>query len=73
MGHFLSQTKKDLQRPPLTTTPQTAAKDVVHELFRWHIHRLYTVDGQQRPTGVVTATDIIQALHSAISPTVETQ
>jgi CBS domain-containing membrane protein len=47
---------------PVTVGPATPIRDLARMMVDGHIHRLVVVDGQRRPVGVVTSTDLLAAL-----------
>jgi len=51
----------------VTVGPQTPLPELVRTMIDAHIHRLIVVDGQRRPIGVVSSTDILGALASVPS------
>jgi CBS domain-containing protein len=38
------------------------AAQAVDKLVRQHVHRVFVVDAERRPAGVVTLTDVVRAL-----------
>jgi len=48
----------------VTVGPQTPLPELVRTMIDAHIHRVIVVDGQRKPIGVVTSTDILGALAS---------
>lgn len=66
----LGQLSKELPKNPvqrymstdlITTTPATLLTGVARMMFESHIHRLIVVDGERRPVGIVTSTDLLGA------------
>ena len=39
--------------------PKAALKDVIRRLAHSHVHRIFVVDTEKRPLGVISLTDII--------------
>ena len=63
---FLKETYADSQRiltPPLTCTPESSLRTVLLQLACSCLHRIYVIDGEGKPLGVVTCTDLINILH----------
>lgn len=48
---------------PLTTHASNTFREVVKELVASHVHRVWIVDGEGRPTGVVSLTDVMKVVH----------
>lgn len=46
-------------RPPHPRRPTSSLKHVVEKLVKNGLHRLYVVDDELKPTGVITLTDIL--------------
>jgi CBS-domain-containing membrane protein len=46
----------------VTADPGTALPELARRMLDSHIHRLVVVDGQRRPVGIVTSTDILAAV-----------
>jgi CBS domain-containing protein len=50
---------------PVTARPDTPIRDLARLMIDAHIHRLIVVDGERRPLGVVSSTDLLAALARA--------
>lgn len=59
LQEFLSLDKPQL---PPTVTPSTTLNATIMILASEHIHRVWVIDEQQKPIGIVTLTDIIKKL-----------
>lgn len=46
----------------VAATPETPIGELARMMLDSHIHRVFILDGQDRPTGVVTSTDILAAV-----------
>jgi CBS domain-containing protein len=46
----------------VTADPGTSLPELARRMLDAHIHRLVVVDGQRRPVGIVTSTDILAAV-----------
>lgn len=44
--------------------PHTTLGEVVEYIVQQHLHRVYVVDGSDRPVGIVTLSDILELLTS---------
>jgi CBS-domain-containing membrane protein len=54
---------RDLMTPVVfSVRPDAPARQVVEELLSFQVHRLFVVDDEGRPVGVITPTDIIRKL-----------
>jgi CBS domain-containing protein len=53
---------------PVTVSPSTALVDLARMMLDAHIHRVIVVDGDRRPVGVVSSTDILAAVAHAGLP-----
>jgi len=51
-----------MTRDPVTVPPDAPLRDLVHIMIDGHIQRVIVVDGERRPVGVVSSTDVIAAL-----------
>jgi CBS domain-containing protein len=62
-------------KPPIVQSPDTTLKDCAKELARLskeeRIHRLYLVDNDNRPVGVVSLSDIMPLLIPQATPTAQ--
>jgi len=47
---------------PITCTPETPLKNIMDIVLKQHVHRVWVVDEQKKPIGVVTLTDVIHAI-----------
>ncbi|HEY8505600.1 MAG TPA: CBS domain-containing protein, partial [Gemmataceae bacterium] len=47
---------------PVTVAPDTPIREVARMMIDAHIHRVIVVDAEQRPLGVVSATDVLAAV-----------
>ena len=54
-----SQSNMRPSRPPHRRRPASSLKHVVEKLVKNGLHRLYVVDDELKPTGVITLTDIL--------------
>lgn len=59
--NFLKETKR-FAKLPVELSETNNLPLAMHELSRHHIHRVHIVDTEERPVGVVTASDIIRCL-----------
>lgn len=46
----------------MTCSPDNSVRQIIDMICGHNVHRVYVVDGQQRPTAVVTLTDVLKAL-----------
>ena len=53
---------------PVTVSPGTTIGALAQMMMDAHIHRIIVVDQDERPVGVVSATDILAALAREASP-----
>jgi len=53
-------------RPPLTCLPTTTLETAIFRLATYRVHRLWIVDEQGRPVGVLSLTDIMKLFLPAI-------
>jgi CBS domain-containing protein len=44
----------------LTISPETSIAELVKKFETTHVHRLYTVDANKKPIGVITLYDVIR-------------
>jgi len=51
-----------MTRDVVTADPQTPLLELARTMIDAHIHRLIVVDGQRKPIGIVSSTDILAAL-----------
>jgi CBS domain-containing protein len=51
-----------VRRPPLTCNATDSLETVVKALARAKVHRIYVVNANQQPQGVITLTDIIDTI-----------
>ena len=49
---------------PITCNEDTTVIEVIKKLSENHIHRIYIVDKNERPIGIVSMSDIIVALNT---------
>jgi len=63
---FLSETKKDLLKVPITCTSDTTFYTIIKTMFQNHIHRIHVVDSEMRPIGVCSTTDVLAELSRII-------
>jgi CBS-domain-containing membrane protein len=47
---------------PVTVRPDTRIQDLARTMIDAHIHRVIVVDGQRRPIGIVSGTDVLAAV-----------
>jgi CBS domain-containing protein len=47
---------------PVTVAPATRIADLARKMLDAHIHRLIVVDGDNRPIGIVSSTDVLAAV-----------
>ena len=47
---------------PVTVSPSTPLRKIARQMLDAYIHRVIVVDGQDRPIGIVSTTDILAAL-----------
>jgi len=57
-----------MTRDVVTAGPQTPLPELARMMIDGHIHRVIVVDGQRRPIGIVSSTDILAALASSDRP-----
>ncbi len=57
---FEGQRKKE----PFVCTPDSSLIDVMEKLVQEKVHRIFIVDENKHPTGVITMIDVINALLS---------
>lgn len=62
VGEFLTFQRPRTSLTPIICTPSTKLEDVIHTIVWLNVHRLYEVDANKRPVGVVTLTDILQCI-----------
>jgi CBS domain-containing protein len=55
VGRYMTQ-------DPVTVSPGTHISDLARMMTDAHIHRVIVVDGQNRPVGIVSSTDILAAV-----------
>jgi len=51
-----------MSRDVVTAAAATPIADVARMMLDAHIHRVFVVDAQRRPVGIVSSTDIIAAV-----------
>jgi CBS-domain-containing membrane protein len=51
-----------MTRDPVTVSPGTGIGELARMMRDAHIHRVIVVDAEQRPTGIVSSTDLLAAL-----------
>jgi len=56
--------KKELHQKPITCKPTDTLVEVIDLLAQAKLHRVYVVDSQNKPIGVITLTDIIDCILS---------
>jgi CBS domain-containing membrane protein len=54
-----------MTRDPVKVSPSTTIGELARMMLDAHIHRLIVVDGQGRPIGIVSSTDILAAVARA--------
>jgi len=59
--NFLKREKATI-RNPITCTKESTLREVISKLSSEKIHRIYVVDEQERPIGIVTLSDIMPVL-----------
>jgi CBS-domain-containing membrane protein len=62
---FLEKRVADLKHqriPPKTCTMQSTLETVVLKMAATHVHRIWIVDEHQHPIGLVSTTDLMNAL-----------
>jgi len=59
---FLQQQKKDKNLGLVVCTPENTLSFVIKTLNFYHIHRLYIVDDDRRPIGVISIHDILEKI-----------
>jgi len=47
---------------PVTVTPDTNITDLARMMLDAHIHRVIVIDGERRPVGIVSTTDVLAAV-----------
>lgn len=52
---------------PITCTSDASLKDIMAIVLKQHVHRVWIIDEQKKPIGVVTLTDIIHAITKFVS------
>eukprot|EP00882_Tetradesmus_deserticola_P002977 GHRQ01003161.1.p1 GENE.GHRQ01003161.1~~GHRQ01003161.1.p1 ORF type:complete len:423 (+),score=182.98 GHRQ01003161.1:682-1950(+) len=52
----------------ILVTPQATMVDIVDKIVRHRIHRVYVIDDQERPVGVVTCTDVVRLIIGLVQP-----
>jgi CBS domain-containing protein len=57
-----------LAPPAVTCEAHTPFRDVVARLAASGVHRIYVVDAQRKPTGVITLTDVLKAVAAMEAP-----
>lgn len=45
-----------------TATPASSVRQVMQTMLQHHIHRVWVLDEEEKPQGVVTATDLLRLL-----------
>jgi CBS domain-containing protein len=58
---FLSDMKK-FAKVPICCKEKDSFESVVHSMFQNHIHRVYVVDSNNKPIGVISTTDVMKQL-----------
>jgi CBS domain-containing protein len=58
----MSAVRRYMTTDIVTVEPQTPLPELVRTMIDAHIHRVIVVDGQRRPIGVVSSTDILATL-----------
>ncbi len=56
------EVRNHMSRDVVTVTPTTPIADVARMMLDAHIHRVFVVDDQRRPVGIVSSTDIVAAV-----------
>ena len=51
-----------------TVTKETTTAQVVEQIYQHHLHRVFIVDGELHPTGVISLCDLITQLQLAWQP-----
>ena len=59
-----------MQPPSCLASITTAAtfRDAVNAIVAAHVHRIFVVDGEGRPVGIISLTDIIAAAMTLVQP-----
>jgi CBS domain-containing protein len=63
----LESVREYMTADPVTVPPSTSIGKLAQRMIDAHIHRIIVVDAEQRPTGIVTSTDLLAALAYADS------
>ena len=56
------EVRRYMTADPVTVLPLTPIGELARKMVNAHIHRLIVVDGQDRPVGIVSSTDILAAV-----------
>jgi len=62
VNNFLAKEKKefsDKPRHPIYATPQDTLGDIIKSLATHEIHRLFVVDGNHKPIGIISLRDVL--------------
>jgi len=63
---FMEETKGELMKLPVSVHPDETLHSAVHKMIQSHIHRVYVLDAQGRPVGVVSTSDVVQHVHAGL-------
>jgi len=61
----VSTVRRYMTTDVVTAAPDTCLPELARMMFDAHIHRVIVVDGQRKPIGIVSSTDILGALACA--------
>jgi len=63
---YLSKISGGQSRPLVTVTPNDGLKQVMEKIILGKVHRVWVVDANNKPIGVVTCTDVIKVVFDAL-------
>uniref|UniRef100_A0A7S2NQR0 CBS domain-containing protein n=1 Tax=Cyanoptyche gloeocystis TaxID=77922 RepID=A0A7S2NQR0_9EUKA len=66
LAYFLFSTKGEV-RAPLCCQPSDSLFDVISAILSHHVHRIWVVDADRRPVGLVTLTDVLRLISKSMS------
>lgn len=59
---FIAKQVSDKKIPPITVTPETTFETVVLKIAATGVHRLWIVDKDNKPAGIISLTDVMNLL-----------
>jgi CBS-domain-containing membrane protein len=62
------EVRNHMSRDVVTVTPATPITELARSMLDAHIHRVFVVDEERRPVGIVSSTDIVAAVAYAEAP-----